>query len=125
MRFSLRWLLLATAYVALVAAALRIGTVEFAHSVWVVSFLALCYAVVIACNPKSRRQAAAIGFVTLATIHIACLLIDPDTPVSRIVYLVTGQRSTELSIVNGAFVLVAGLIGCGVGALAYRHSKDQ
>ncbi len=66
MRYSLRWLLLAMAYVALVAAAIGAIGSMFVDILWIVWIVSLCYAFVAMCVGKDRRRAMAVGFVARA-----------------------------------------------------------
>jgi hypothetical protein len=151
MRFSLKWLLGATAYVALVAGAIRTGSGLFADVVWAVSFLALTYATVTACNPRSERQAAAIGFALVATAHVVGLCfvaerlpathffsmlgytvsLDGDLYVpiiqpisnqpSQVTHRAVPVGTVMVSTAHAIGTMFAGLIGIAIGALAYRH----
>jgi hypothetical protein len=150
MRFSLKWLLGATAYVALVAGAIGSGKGVFADSVWAVSFLSLTYAAVTACNPGSERQAAAIGFTILAIAHVVGLWFVADRlpathfftllgysvssggdlyvaifqPIenqpSQVTYRAVPVGIAMVRTANAISTLLAGLVGCVIGALAYR-----
>jgi hypothetical protein len=151
MRLSLKWLLAATAYVALVAGAIGSGSGVFSDAVWAVSFLVLAYAAVTACNPQSERQAAAIGFSIVATAHVVGLWFLADRlPAahffSLIGYSVSGDGDVYVRVfqpienepsqvtyrrvpidravvrtANAIATMIAGLVGCAIGALAYRH----
>jgi hypothetical protein len=153
MRFSLKWLLGATAYVALVAGAVASGKGIFADSVWAVSFLALTYAAVTACNPGSERQAAAIGFTIVATAHVIGLWfvadrlpaahfftmlgysVSPDGELYVAVFQPMENQPSQLTYravpvgiaivrtANAIVTLLAGLVGCMIGALAYRRAS--
>jgi hypothetical protein len=87
MRFSLKWLLLCTAYVALVAGAfvsrndLLAGALGsrssfLADAVWAVTLCAICYAIVVACFGIAERRPAALGFALLATAGSATGSVD-------------------------------------------------
>jgi hypothetical protein len=160
MRFSLKWLLLGTAYVALVAASIGSGNWLLADAVWAVTLCILCYAIVTACFATERqRRSAALGFVILAVGYVVCgymsagrlstkrllsafgysvsadgkSLYAPRTPPET----VTIGRSQQVIIpsmpcgkaiidtVYAATVMVAGLIGAGIAAFAYRNSKQK
>jgi hypothetical protein len=77
MRYSLRWLLLAMAYVALVAGAIRSGSFLLADVVWAVTLCAVCYTAVVACIANEKVRAMAIGFVVLAAVYIGCAFLVP------------------------------------------------
>ena len=79
MRFSMRWMLAVTAYVALwrrrwVRAVRCVSTV-----VWAVTIIAIGYAVVVAVVDRGKRQAMAVGFVALAAAHIVCMYLAPTS----------------------------------------------
>src|SRR5690349_5727931 len=84
MRFSLRWLLVIMAYVALLAATVGTQSRFLVDLVWIVTLVAFCYMVVAACVERGKRQAMAIGFVVLAATHVICLYLVPiETPAVR------------------------------------------
>ena len=86
MRFSIRWLLAATAYVALATAAIATGNVLLTDVVWAVTLLAVCFAIVVVCVARRQRQAMALGFVVLATAHLAGLYLMPNrVPAMRLI----------------------------------------
>jgi hypothetical protein len=145
MRFSLRWLLAATAYGAVAITAIASKSNVLADIVWGASWLALSFAVVVACLGRQRQQAAALGFLTLAAAHVAGLYLIPDrTPAMRLFsaagYIVTSEGEVyepnpgfpgqvyspvglraKVSTVNAVGTLVIGLIGCLVGRIAYAY----
>jgi hypothetical protein len=155
MRFSLKWLLGATAYVALVAGAIGSGKGVFADGVWAVSFLALTYAAVTACSPRSERQAAAMGFTIVATAHVVGLSfvadrlpashlftvlgysVAPDGELYVAVFQPIASQPNQVTFrhvqVGGIVVrtanavgsMIAGLVGCVIGALAYRNTAGS
>src|SRR5262245_11032934 len=79
MRFSIRWLLLIMAYVALLAATVGTQNRFLVDLVWMLTLLAFCYMVVAALLQRGKRQAMAIGFVVLAATHVVCLYLVPFT----------------------------------------------
>jgi hypothetical protein len=89
MRFSIRWMLLGMAYVALVATAVSTHIAFLEDSVWIVTWLVLAYAAVVAVIDIGKRRAMAVGFVTLAAIHVACLNLAPRNAPVRWVREVT------------------------------------
>ena len=111
MRFSLRGLLLAMAYAALVAAAIGSRNDLLAHAAWLVTLLAIFYAVVTAIVATGIERARASGFAVLAAANIAGLYFFPDRMATyqfftalgydgvttRGVYVVTETRSDPLS----------------------------
>jgi hypothetical protein len=146
MRYSLRWLLLAMAYVALVAAAIGATGSMFVDILWIVWIVSLCYAFVVMCVGKDRRRAMAVGFVALSAAHAACIYLFPyHVPVMHVVsglgYAFGGDGAiyehvsagrvriapgitNATHIANAVVTLAVGMIGCGIGALAYWHSHD-
>jgi hypothetical protein len=119
--------------------------------VWAVILLALAYAFVLAWHPSKKRQAIAIGFVTVAIMHAACLYFlpyhAPTTHALRAagynlskgqVYEVvsnaapgqspwvhSSKMQVAVSAANAVVTLVAGLAGGIVGATAYRHARRE
>ena len=77
MRFTLRFLLLATAYVSLVAAAVGTLSPVLADCLWAAMLIAGCYALVLAFVATGRRCAMAIGFVALAVVYVAWFYLLP------------------------------------------------
>jgi hypothetical protein len=157
MRFSLRWLLFATAFVALVAGAIVSRSTFMADIVWLLTFTTFCYAVVTACFGKGTRRAMALGFALFAAGHFGSLFaLESRIPTSRLFRLAGYRVSDEMlyspefvetrtidgkstphsrrqriesgtavvRTANAVVTLAAGLIGCGIGALAYRHSHE-
>jgi hypothetical protein len=154
MRFSLKWLLGATAYLALVAAAIGSGGNGVSNAVWAVSFLVLTYAAVTACHPRSERQAAAIGFSIVATAHLAGLWFIADRLPAAHFFSVIGYSVSDGDVyvrvfqpienepsqvtyrrvpiyravvrtANAIATMIAGLVGCAIGALAYRQNGQS
>jgi len=160
MRFSTRWLLIVTAYVALLAGTVGTQSPFLVDAVWAVTILAFCYAVVVAFIDRGKRQAMAIGFVALAATHVICLYLVPiETPAARFYqalgYTVdpsinliyeppdstlgaTSSRGTrgnsryqivkrlpDLRTSSGVVTLVAGFVGCWIGALAYKQRSGE
>jgi hypothetical protein len=153
MRYSLKWLLGATAYVALVAGAIGSGRGVFADGVWAVSFLMLTYAAVTACSPGSERQAAALGFTIVAAAHVVGMYVVADRLPASHFFSVLGYSVAEgelyvaevqpiasqpsqvtyrhvlvggnvIRTANAVGTMLAGLVGYAIGALAYRNSQS-
>jgi hypothetical protein len=149
MRFSLRWLFAATAYFALVTSAIVTNRPVLATLVWYVPILASCYAIVVSMIDTSRRRAMALGFVMLTAAYsigwlffskqVPAMLVfraagysvssdgdimepDPNFPGS---YRTSLSMSVSIQAANAAGTLAAGLIGCLIGGLAYRHSERE
>ena len=143
MQFSLRLVLLLTAYVALVVAAFASGSIWTADLVWVATVLAIAYTSVVAFVSRGKRQAMALGFVILSLACITSLRLEPSRTLAvqafsmtgyqlttkGQVYVDTGQGTVRLvqslsagaRALDAASTLAAGFIGCGLGALAYRQ----
>jgi hypothetical protein len=73
MRFSLKWLLIGTAYAAVAAAALTQDSWIWADIVWALSLVAFAFAFVVACLARGPRQAAGLGFVAFVGSYLLCL----------------------------------------------------
>src|SRR5262245_24174438 len=73
MRFSLKWILVGVAYVAVAAAAFSQTTWVYADVLWAASLLAVVYAALIAAFARGRRQAAAVGFVVASACFLLCV----------------------------------------------------
>jgi hypothetical protein len=147
MRFSIRWLLAGVAYVALVTAAVAAGSSVLVDVVWGVTLVAVCYAVVVACVGRGRRQAIAIGFVIMAMLHILGMYLLPSrVPAMRLIsaigysvfdgeayepdpaspgaYRAVPGLRTATRTANAVATLAVGLVGCLVGGLAYRNHGE-
>jgi len=75
MRFSLKWALALTAYVAFAAAALSAPNYGFAVTLWSASLLAACYALLTALASTGRRRIIAAGFALTAMMAIGFLVL--------------------------------------------------
>lgn len=146
MRFSTRFLFAVIAYSALVIGAIAVRSDRLADVVWVVSLLAMCFAVVVAGVASELRRAMALGFVTLALAHLVGLYIIPDRlPVRQVLSAagygfgregdvferipgaappqartVPGMASVARTI-NALSTLAVGAVGCFIGWLAYKY----
>jgi hypothetical protein len=155
MQFSLRWILIATAYVALAAAAFGTGEWYFADALWAASLLAAVYALLLAVFARGRRQMMAAGFALAAAGFLLWLQFGDaqNMPTFRLLnaagigqpaqpkitvgfggpalYTVLPDGSVMtppapadmpdyLRAANSVGMLLFGLIGCFVGALAFR-----
>jgi hypothetical protein len=84
-RFSLKWLLVVMLYAAIAAAAFSHGHWAYADILWIASFIAFGYAVVLVCVERGPRQAVALGFVIFFSCYLLCLYLAPDgLPTSRL-----------------------------------------
>jgi hypothetical protein len=85
MRFSLKWLLVGTAYAVVAAAALTQDSWILADIVWTLSLVAFAFAVVVACLARGPRQAVALGFVAFSGCYLACLqFAESSVPTERL-----------------------------------------
>lgn len=90
MRFSMRWLMLVTAYVAFVAAAIGTRTLIIWDLVWCVTLTAMCYAIVVAVIDRGRRQAMALGFLAFSVIHVVVSFMHPESTPATWLYRAAG-----------------------------------
>jgi hypothetical protein len=145
MRFSLRWLMVSMAYVAVATTAIATGSDLLADLISALSLLAVSYAIVVACIATRQRQAIAVGFLTLAIAHLVGLYLIPDrVPAMRLLnsagYMVSSKgdiyehdptrpgavrtiqgMTAVVRTANAIGTLATGLIGCLIGGLAYRQ----
>ena len=73
MRFSLKWILVAVAYVAIAAAAFSQQSWVYADILWAVSFLAVMFAAMMAFLAHGKARIAAAGFLLASACYLACL----------------------------------------------------
>jgi hypothetical protein len=149
MRFSLRLLFGLTAYCALVAAALVTDKGWLVDVVWIVTVLALCYAIAASFIWTARRRAAAVGFVVFASAYLIGWQFFPDrVPVMigirAVGYVVsehgdvyefnTGRRGASLyahhmnspiRVANAIAVLITGFAGSILARRAYESARDS
>jgi hypothetical protein len=152
-------LLSAVAYVALIAAAIASFNHTLASIAWLLSFCAICYAIVLSFIANERRRAMAIGFVVLAVSHVVCVYVAPrELPGVRLLsalgYLFSSEVDTlyvrnsdsflaigpnrgvpairsipdsaaAVRTLNAVGTVLAGWLGAGIGALAYKHANYQ
>jgi hypothetical protein len=113
-----------------------------------VTGLAFGYALVVSIIARGKRQAAAIGFAVTSALYVLALTLAPESASShrayeavvpmlhKNTYFYDGdlyERSTTnipksrtnykpaISAANAVAVMVAGLVGCCLGALAFRQ----
>lgn len=85
LRFSIKWLLIAAVYVAIVGAALKQGWWLWADVLWGIGWLAWGYAALMACFRTGAARAGAIGFTLLAACYATSLHFAPATlPTARL-----------------------------------------
>ena len=68
MRLSLKWALAATAYVALAAAAIWQRSDLYAHTLWAIVIVTLCYAIALTVIARGESRAMACGFAAYAIV---------------------------------------------------------
>jgi hypothetical protein len=93
MRFSLKWILAATVYVAIAAAAFGTGDWYFADALWALTLLAVVYAVLITAFASGRRRVAAAGFVVASVCFALCVAFGGDTVPTTRLLIATGVGS--------------------------------
>jgi hypothetical protein len=139
-------MLVVMAYVALVAAAYATWNDLLRELLWAVVLIAICYATVIACVGRGRRQALAAGFVAMSIIQVCCVTYAGRSPLDWVYnaagyyessgVLISGTDAqghaiwadtffANVRVTNAVATLVAGLFGCFVGALAWRNCKSE
>jgi hypothetical protein len=85
MQFSMKWVLLGMAYVAVAAAAFSQGHWVYADLLWGATFLAVCFAVLTIGMSTGVQRAAAAGFALFALAFALCLQVAPGAvPTKRI-----------------------------------------
>jgi hypothetical protein len=142
MRFSLRTFLLAVAYAALVGGALISRSATLSALAWSVTATAFCYAFVMLCFATGRYKALALGFVLLSSTYFAVAYISPARTLAGELFSDIGYVATEggwyshrsgtfvpgsqaiYNTLNAAATILVGVVGAGVGALAWRHSHE-
>jgi hypothetical protein len=184
LRFSIKWALAAMAYAALAAAALTQDGWAYTDLLWLATFLAFAYAVLLACFQRGPGQARAVGFAVVSFALACCMLVAPENlPTQRVLTALgvikeqivfappqspqaatgawfltaspapnsyamgSAQPATtlqatfgptlstssqpaaaaalELRAANALATMFAGLVGCVLGALAYRQSRAR
>jgi hypothetical protein len=147
MQFSIKWLLAAFVYVALAAAALATSRQLIADLVWAVTGLAFGYAVVVSIIACGKRQAVALGFVVTSALYVFALMMAPGSASSHRAFVAVGyvlgsdgtlyeydvaapaggglrtlgDFTPAIRASNAVATMAAGLIGCCLGAMAFRH----
>lgn len=85
MQFSMKWVLLGMAYVAVAAAAFSQGHWVYADLLWCATFLATCYALLTAVTSNGAKLAIAAGFAIFALAFTLCAqFADGTTPTRRL-----------------------------------------
>jgi len=127
----------ATLYVAFVVAAFAQIGWWWADFLWVLSFLAVCYATASALFAMEQRRAAPVGFLIGSLAMLAMIQFTPlGTPVDRLVYLVSTAQPllngnpytgavnlVHVRAANAIAVMVAGFAGSWLAVKAYRKYR--
>ena len=125
MQFSIRLALLAIAYVALASAAFASSSAILPQIMWGVSIVALCYGVLAAFVGNGEKRAMAAGFAISWAAYYWLYLAPGHLPARSIGIDQIGIWSTQYVTINAIATVAAGLIGCGLGVLAYRRSRPS
>jgi hypothetical protein len=114
MRFSMKWVLLGMAYVAVAAAAFSQGHWVYADLLWLAAFLGVCYALITAAAALGARRAVATGFAIFAIAFALCAQFADDAIPTRRLLAACGVSDwtsypplTTLTQPNSAWALVA------------------
>jgi hypothetical protein len=75
MRFSLKWILAAAAYVAIAAAAFSQRAWVYADILWAVSLLAVVFASLVTFLARGKGRVAAGGFLLSSAYYLLCLVL--------------------------------------------------
>lgn len=141
-RFSLKWLLIFTAYLAFVIVAITKATPLYIGGLSIITFISILFALVLACFSKDYR-AIAVGFAIGAMgVLFLCWYFPSNTPIESFVSYIQhyGNLDTQAefpdrrrlmqSIELGSYrirgmtyvaSMLAGLLGSAFGAFAKRH----
>jgi hypothetical protein len=152
MRYSIRWLLALFAYVSLASAAIATRSNRLADVVWLVSLCAIGYAALLAFAGNGQQRFMALGFFVFAVAYIAGLFMlphrvpamhvftflgydvepsgyvsVPNSPVTgaRRFFIATGYITPIVRTANAIGTLASGVVGCLLGALAYKHGSRE
>lgn len=84
MRFSLKWILAATVYVAIAAASFGCGDWYYADALWALTVLAVVYVATMAIFASGKRRVAAAAFLIASGSFLLCLTFGGDAvPTTR------------------------------------------
>jgi hypothetical protein len=142
MRYSLLSLLLAMANAAIGAAAVATRLTALSDVHWAISYLSLFYAFILAICSNKRQRALAAGYVALGVAYLVGFYLMPDRFSAARLFTVAGYSLQEdgflysynpvrnimsradhlvpfTTVANAAGVLVAGMIGYCIAAVAY------
>jgi hypothetical protein len=122
MRFSLKWILAATVYVAIAASALYRKSPHYADLIWGISVIAIAYVVTLAIYTRGQRQAAAVAFLVSCLGFLAGLQFGSgDEFIADLLLLLNAYTEQfRFRAANAVAALAFGLMGSLVGLLAYR-----
>jgi hypothetical protein len=142
MQISLKWMLIGTAYVALVMAAIARPHWILIDLLQLATFLSVVYATIVAFVGRGLRRHVAIGFATASLLLVAFPEFSAGgTPVQRVVDIVFPPEpipaartpyvaNSKIQLyaarhrsANSAAVLFMGLIGAVLGAIVYRRAS--
>jgi hypothetical protein len=85
MRFSLKWILAGTLYVAVAAAAFGRGAWYYADALWSMTLLAVVYAILVSAFTIGRQRIVAAGFVVASVCFVFCVAFGSDAvPTARL-----------------------------------------
>ena len=90
MQFSMKWVLLGMAYVAVAAAAFSQGHWVYADLLWCGAFLAVCFALLTAATSHGGKRAVAAGFAIFALAFALCAQFADGTAPTRRLLLAAG-----------------------------------
>jgi hypothetical protein len=84
-RFSLKWILAGTVYVAIAAAAFGREAWYYSDAVWAMTFLTIVWAILVAIFGSGRRRIAAAGFAVASVGFALCATFNVEgVPTARI-----------------------------------------
>jgi hypothetical protein len=147
MRYSIRWLLAFFAYVSLASAAFATRSIRLADVVWLVSVCTIGYAALLALAARGQRRFMALGFVTFAVGYVVAWYVYPSGVPAMQIFSAAGYSVIDGDIyepdpqsgrgggmryvlhmrpiirtANAIGTLASGVVGCFLGALAYKHA---
>jgi hypothetical protein len=152
MRFSLKWLLAAMLYAAIVAAAFARPHWALVSVFWGATFLAVVYALVITLAGNGRRRYVASGFAVASVLLVVSSRMAPEASLadrfvtlafppqySQSGYVMTsaGRRPVfdrrlqtnrdanllRTQMANAVAAILAGLAGSALGVVAHRRGQ--
>jgi hypothetical protein len=88
--FSLAWVLLGTAYIAVGCAAFVLGSDTCAELLWLLTVVAACHSLLATCLFRGAPQAAAMGFFVCWMAYVACVMYAPSRTTARRILTLAG-----------------------------------